>query len=135
MSTGNSYETMPEHTEVNLLVSGKIPKWLSNYFCSENKALPLKVKSGRNGTCELVKSNDDTGITDYFMITSINALPAPGIGIANSDPDDQCSLNLEDFMPQTDSGNDGDDTGGGGDSTINEPSSKKQKIHLSSYST
>ena len=57
------------------------------------------------------------------MITSINSLPAPGIGIANSDPDDQCNLNLEDFMPQPDSGgtgDDGDNPSGGTDPSGND---------------
>lgn len=110
----------PPNTEVNLLVSGVIPKWLSKYFYKDDKALPIRVKSNGTRICELVESNGSTEVTDeYFMITSINALPAPGIGIDNSDPDDQCSLNLEDFMPQTDSGNDGgdNDNGEGGDST------------------
>ena len=123
MKTKNSYETLPENTEINLLVSGGIPKWLGKYFCSEDKALPIRVESGRNGTCKLAEPDDNTEVSaDYFMITSINDMPAPGIGIDNTKSSDQCSLNLEDFMPQSDlggTGNDGgdNDTGGGGDST------------------
>lgn len=99
MNIKTSYEKMPPNTEVNLLVSSKIPKWLGEYFYSENKALPIRVKSGRNGICELAKSDGSTDVSaDYFMITSINDMPAPGIGIANSDPNNQCSLNLEDFI-------------------------------------
>ena len=115
------FRKFPSNTKVNLLVSGVIPKWLGEYFYSEDKALPIKVKSG---SCELVKSDGSTEVTDkYFMITSINALPAPGIGIANSDPDDQCNLNLEDFMPQPDSGgtgDDGDNPSGGTDPSGND---------------
>ena len=101
----------PPKTEVNLLVSGSIPKWLNEYFYNENKALPIRVESGSNGTCKLAEPDGGTEVsTDYFMITSINDTPAPGIGIDNSDPKDQCSLNLEDFMPeQPDSGGTGDD--------------------------
>ena len=113
----------PPKTEVNLLVSGSIPKWLNEYFYNENKALPIRVESGSNGTCKLAEPDGGTEVSaDYFMITSINDTPAPGIGIDNSDPKDQCSLNLEDFMPeQPDSG--GTDPSGndsnGGDSTNN----------------
>ena len=118
MKTENSYETLPENTEINLLVSGGIPKWLGKYFYSEDKALPIRVESGRNGTCKLAEPDDNTEVSaDYFMITSINALPAPGIGIDNTKSSDQCSLNLEDFMPQPDSGNDGGSTGNDGDDT------------------
>lgn len=90
------YSKFPPNTEVNLLVSGNIPLWLSKYFYSENKALPLEVKSGdRNGFCELVESDGSTEVTDeYFMINSINDMPAPGIGIDNTSPDNQCSMDL-----------------------------------------
>ena len=101
----NSNEKFSSNTEVNLLVSGNIPKWLGEYFYSEDKALPIKVKSGvesgNEGLCELVESDGNTEISKkYFMITSINALPAPGIGIDNSAESDQCKLNLKDFIPQ-----------------------------------
>lgn len=99
LSSSSNYK-FPPNTEVNLLVSGDIPSWLSKYFYKENKALPIKVKSGnRNGFYEIVESDNSTEVTDeYFMITSINALPAPGIGIDNLEPDNQCNLNLEDFI-------------------------------------
>lgn len=117
-------EEFPLNTNVNLLVSGSIPKWLGEYFYSSSAALPMKVKSGRRGLCQLEKSDNTKEVTkEYFMITSINALPAPGIGIANSDPDDQCNLNLEDFMPQPDSGgtgDDGDNPSGGTDPSGND---------------
>lgn len=118
-SNPNQSSMFSSNTKVNLLVSGVIPSWLGEYFYSNDAALPIKVKSG---SCQLEKSDDTKEVTkEHFMITSINALPAPGIGIANSDPDDQCSLNLKDFMPQSDSGGTGNDGGdndtGGGDST------------------
>ena len=107
--------------ESNLLLSGDLTEWVNTYFKDSEKILPITlkyaIKEDEKYKCEILESGY-TG-TDRFKITSINALPAPGIGIDNSDPDDQCNLNLEDFMPQTDSGNDGgDSTNDGG----NDPS-------------
>ena len=120
-SNPNQSSMFSSNTKVNLLVSGVIPSWLGEYFYSNDAALPIKVKSG---SCQLEKSDNTKEVTkEYFMITSINALPAPGIGIANSDPDDQCNLNLEDFMPQPDSGgtgDDGDNPSGGTDPSGND---------------
>ena len=118
---------------MNLLVSGDVTDWVNEHFKDSNKILPIILKNGivngspgsYNINCEMLSS--DYTETDCFKVTSINALPAPGIGIDNSDPNDQCNLNLEDFMPQTDLGNDdggstgndgGDnDNGGGTDNT------------------
>ena len=135
-SDPNSNEEFPEKTEVNLLISGDVTDWVNKHFKDSDKILPIMLRNGveketENGEyeCEILSANYEE--TDYFKVTSINALPAPGIGIANSDPDDQCSLNLEDFMPQTDSGGTGDGgndpsgtdsnggNGGDGDSTNN----------------
>lgn len=96
VSDPTQFREFPSNTEVNLLVSGVIPSWLGEYFYSSSAALPIKVKSG---SCEPVKPDGSTKVTkEHFMINYINDMPAPGIGIANSDPDDQCSLNLEDFI-------------------------------------
>lgn len=100
-----SNEGFPEKTEVNLLISGDVTDWVNKYFKDSDKILPIMLRNGveketENGEyvyeCEILSSNYEE--TDYFKVTSINALPAPGIGIANSDPEDQCSLNLEDFI-------------------------------------
>ena len=100
-----SNEGFPEKTEVNLLISGDVTDWVNKHFKDSDKILPIMLRNGveketENGEyvyeCEILSSNYEE--TDYFKVTSINALPAPGIGIANSDPEDQCSLNLEDFI-------------------------------------
>lgn len=79
--------------EFNLLMSGDLTEWVNKYFKDSEKILPiiLEYKDGRY-KCEILP--DYTG-TDCFKVTSINALPAPGIGIDNSDPDDQCTLELD----------------------------------------
>lgn len=44
-------------------------------------------------------SKDKTNMTEH-RIVSVNALPTPDgdVGIDNSDPKNQCTLNLEDFI-------------------------------------
>ena len=70
----------PEKFSVNILTYGAIPEWIYKYM-----KLPIKVKNAVSisGTffCELVLPEDITVISDFFKIDSINALPAPGIGI------------------------------------------------------
>lgn len=102
-SDPNSNEEFPEKTEVNLLISGDVTDWVNKHFKDSDKILPIMLRNGveketENGEyeCEILSSNYEE--TDYFKVTSINALPAPGIGIDNSKPEDQCSLNLEDFI-------------------------------------
>lgn len=91
--------------EFNLLISGDVTDWVNKHFKDSDKILPIMLRNGvdkqtENGEYELeceILSTDYTG-DDCFKVTSINDMPAPGIGIANSDPDDQCTLNLEEFI-------------------------------------
>ena len=88
-TTLNNHLKFPSDTKMNLLVSGEIPSWLSNYFKSDEKALPIRVGSAteystddQSGICNLISPNPDDNVTyEYFQMTSINDMPAPGIGI------------------------------------------------------
>lgn len=79
----------------NLLIAGEIPTWIMKYM-----PLPINLKfvtqdSNYRWIYELTDSS-----TYDLQITSVNALPIPDddVGIDNSDPDDQCTLNLEEFI-------------------------------------
>ena len=82
--------------DINLLVSGEIPTKIMDYM-----PLPIKlnyVTYDENYGYIFELSKDKTNIK--HGITSVNALPTPDgdVGIDNSDPNDQCTLNLENLI-------------------------------------
>ena len=73
----------PKNQEFNLLLSGDLTNWVNKYFKDSEKILPITlkytVKEDGKYKCEILES--DYSGTDCFKVSTINALPAPGIGI------------------------------------------------------
>lgn len=101
LSTGIDYRITNAFNDhyfygINLLVAGEIPTWVLEYMPLPIKLNYVTYDSNYGWIFEL--SKDKTNMT--HRIISVNALPTPDgdVGIDNSDPDDQCILNLEEFI-------------------------------------